>query len=92
MQRRGVVLVCLAIGFLSGCGVSKDQYLKLEGEKKQLQQNVGELSGKVSQLEREKEELSHYNESLQSKNQCVEEERTESATKEEPASSEEPLK
>ena len=92
MQRRQIVLAGLLIASLSGCGVSKDQYMKLESEKKELQQNVDELSRKVNQLEREKEELSDYNQSLQSENRRLQRDHTESETKEESPSSEEPLK
>ena len=92
MRRRWVVLAGLAIVFLSGCGISKDQYLKLEDEKKQLQQNVDKLSQRVDQLEREKEELSYYNQSLQSENRRLLQKQTEPAVKEESAPSEEPLK
>ena len=92
MQRKWMVLAGLTIVFLSGCGISKDQYLKLEDENKQLQQKVDKLSTKTNQLEREKEELSYYNQSLQSENRRLLQKQTEPAAKEESTSSEEPLK
>ena len=92
MQRKWIVLASVILAFLSGCGVSKDQYLKLEDEKKQLQQDADQLSKKVSQLEREKEELSDYTQSLQNENRRLLQKQTESAAKEESTPSEEPLK
>jgi len=53
---------------MAGCGVSKDQYMKLESAKNQLQQNVDKLSKEIDQLTREKEELWYANQNLQGEN------------------------
>lgn len=66
MQRvLGFVVLGLMVAFASGCGVSKEKYMKLEDEKQNLEQAVHRLSGQVGQLERERDELSYANQGLQ---------------------------
>ena len=68
MQRVWVVLLGVVALLASGCGVSKDQYMRLENDKKKLEQNVNDLSRQVDQLSREKEELAYFNQNLQTEN------------------------
>lgn len=97
MQKvRGAILCGLITLTTFGCGISKDQYMKLESEKKEFEQNVDELSRQVDRLAREKEELSYFNQSLQNENRRLLQERDTlrqqigPATK--PEGEEEPLK
>ncbi|MBI4437294.1 MAG: hypothetical protein HY590_07780 [Candidatus Omnitrophica bacterium] len=70
MRRKGLFIFLGLMALLgTGCGVSKDKYLRLEEEKKGLERTV-------DQLTREKEDLARYNDDLQRVNQRLLQERT----------------
>ena len=94
MQRTLFFIVIGLIAFqTAGCGVSKDEYMKLESEKNQLQQNVSKLSKEIDQLTREKEELWSANQNLQSESRRLQEDQksTEAGTSSESKSEDDSL-
>jgi len=70
MRRKSLfVFLGLIVLLGTGCGVSKEKYMKLEDEKKELEQSV-------NQLTREKEDLARYSEELQMENRHLLQERS----------------
>lgn len=69
-MRKGLssMLVGLMALLAAGCGVSKEEYMRLENEKKALERDTSKLSQQVNQLTRENEELSYFSQSLQGEN------------------------
>ena len=93
MRRKSLFVFLGLIALLgTGCGVSKEKYMKLEDEKKELEQSM-------NQLTKQKEDLASDNEGLQLENRRLLQERSvkqpsqeEGVPPEESTSEESPLK
>ncbi len=80
MSRKGIFVLALMSFLVAGCGVSKDKYMRIEDEKKDLERTVERAKG-------EKEELSRLNEDLQTENRRLQKEQAALRQKQEQAPS-----